>query len=534
MPCPTCRAPINQRAVRTTALPIAQIADSLHRMTLIVDDAAAVLRQFGLSDEGTAATRLKPVMPFSTTCSFCPLGVDPALIAPDCDLGPVAWARAWKAPGDTTSLPKLPIHQECVYAAHRAARHQAFDEEKGGRDFVYIHSEYAKSCQTFCARSACGKRRATVACAIDDCPRMYHLVCAHADGAALPDDGTNTVYCPDHASSAPRLDKRFIVQNKVSRTVAEASNDFCLTCGNGGDLLLCDTNGCPEVTHAKCAGYAVYPDTWFCGVCKAAEGYVCGGGDTPPAPKSLTRKRKRSSVSTSVRRRSRSHSSDALRPLSANPPATATTLRTTFKRQRIEIRILPTLLSVENQRFLDAVGKKHKFRVIIEKDFSPRVTHILVDALDPRVRKNVPRSVKLCLGIAAQLPIVCCNWVRDVLSQSDFPSPSLEIYLHPLTPDRSSAKLFVGKRFYFGPLATGRPKKEDFMKVVETGGGKVIPYVPTEDAEAHKACEVYIVLDPFASQQRKRRSVSLLSSTQPSTSCQRVAPEWILNQCMPT
>lgn len=46
---------------------------------------------------------------------------------------------------------------------------------------------------------------------------------------------------------------------------------FCIHCGCAGDLLICD--GCPNVSHPKCAGLNEVPDDdWFCHKCTAKKG----------------------------------------------------------------------------------------------------------------------------------------------------------------------------------------------------------------------------------------------------------------------
>jgi N-acetylglutamate synthase-like GNAT family acetyltransferase len=53
------------------------------------------------------------------------------------------------------------------------------------------------------------------------------------------------------------------------------SDDLCRVCGDGGDLLCCDT--CPATFHLDCLGLPeVPPGEWFCPACRCA---ACGASD---------------------------------------------------------------------------------------------------------------------------------------------------------------------------------------------------------------------------------------------------------------
>jgi N-acetylglutamate synthase-like GNAT family acetyltransferase len=55
----------------------------------------------------------------------------------------------------------------------------------------------------------------------------------------------------------------------------DASDDLCRVCGDGGDLLCCDT--CPATFHLDCLGLPEVPaGEWFCPACRCA---ACGASD---------------------------------------------------------------------------------------------------------------------------------------------------------------------------------------------------------------------------------------------------------------
>ena len=44
--------------------------------------------------------------------------------------------------------------------------------------------------------------------------------------------------------------------------------ESCGKCGYGGELLLCDKDGCKEAMHITCAGLVANPvENWYCSKC---------------------------------------------------------------------------------------------------------------------------------------------------------------------------------------------------------------------------------------------------------------------------
>lgn len=74
-------------------------------------------------------------------------------------------------------------------------------------------------------------------------------------------------------------------EDEVEEAEADANEDFCRLCRDGGDLLCCDA--CPAAYHPTCLGLAEPPPgDWFCAACAAAmavgedlEPVVLGGDD---------------------------------------------------------------------------------------------------------------------------------------------------------------------------------------------------------------------------------------------------------------
>ncbi|CAI8599334.1 unnamed protein product [Vicia faba] len=77
------------------------------------------------------------------------------------------------------------------------------------------------------------------------------------------EDGRSLLECQREAlSSRCEKENRFIGEEKLERY----NDTFCLVCGLGGDIILCDQ--CPSSFHLGCLGLGRVPDgDWFCPTC---------------------------------------------------------------------------------------------------------------------------------------------------------------------------------------------------------------------------------------------------------------------------
>lgn len=74
-----------------------------------------------------------------------------------------------------------------------------------------------------------------------------------------------------YAEAPPRLSNNFIAENFPFDST-DGKYGFCVICGLSGDLLCCDTKGCPNTVHPECANLTEIPEgNWFCGLCPSAE-----------------------------------------------------------------------------------------------------------------------------------------------------------------------------------------------------------------------------------------------------------------------
>jgi hypothetical protein len=140
--------------------------------------------------------------------------------------------------------------------------------------------------------------------------------------------------------------------------------------------------------------------------------------------------------------------------------------------------VLATGLDAVSQALLAKFKARYKTTVSIVRDFSPRVTHVVVTAYG---REDTPtRTVKLCKGIVANLPIVCLKWVSEAVAIAPgLPCPPPGNYLHKYTLSMSQMSPFAGLRFYFGSLRDHAIRKEDLIEIVKTGKGAIMLSEPT-------------------------------------------------------
>jgi hypothetical protein len=197
--------------------------------------------------------------------------------------------------------------------------------------------------------------------------------------------------------------------------------------------------------------------------------------------------------------------------------------------------VLATGLDAVSQALLAKFKARYKTTVSIVRDFSPRVTHVVVTAYG---REDTPtRTVKLCKGIVANLPIVCLKWVSEAVAIAPgLPCPPPGNYLHKYTLSMSQMSPFAGLRFYFGSLRDHAIRKEDLIEIVKTGKGAIMLSEPTVHTSTSKGAMYIVRAKPDSDEcvepsqfSRQRRLASDWSHTVPN-GCTLVTPDWILDQ----
>lgn len=560
-PCPVCRFPINKRVIQDAPLPIAQIVAAFERLDFLITDAQQSLHDDKPPPESMPPppttpppSDIRPVhdvsrpasshstpanskhSPGSTypvsACAFCPRGVDPSTVAPGAEMGPLC---PLSAPGTTKST--LRVHEECGF----------FAENVYARAGQFVNAEKAlrKAKKELCRRDACGRKGAAVVCVAEDCNARYHYVCALAADCVVLLDGSYSMFCPSHIHLAPKLDMDDFVEHQIDPNGSQAqhSADICLTCGKGGELVLCDD--CDRACHLVCAGLAAIPrGKWICGICAGTHemlmvesenqaGSVALPASPPPSSRSEHRKRKVPSTPLQVLQ---SLSSNTLRQRSSSGCKSVEKRKAvTYKRRRRSgesIVILPTGLNGAQTSMLDAARKKHKGVFSVASDFSKRVTHVLVNAFTPG--DTPKRTLKLCKCIAANLPVVCFKWVDDAVSNTV--PPSLAEYMHKTSRAGLGADgLFQGQRFFVGFKDQNGmvPAKQDISQLIQLGGGTIMTHQPTAAAAVQECGKVfYVRAKEGINQQNERRLSQLQTALQLPAGCEVIDHDWLLDKCM--
>lgn len=560
-PCPVCRFPINKRSIQDAPLPVAQIVAAFERLDFLIADAEQSLHDDkpppdsmppapptpprtaagpvddvsrpALSPSSSANQKQSPCSTYPVSaCAFCPRGVDPATVFRGAEMGPL---RPLAAPGATKSTQR--VHEECGFFAENVY-------SRAG-NFVNAEKALRKAKKKLCQRDACGRKGATVVCAADNCDARFHYVCALAADCVVLLDGSYSMFCPSHVHLAPRLDMDDFAQHRIDPdgSQAQQSADICLACGKGGELVLCDD--CDRACHLVCAGLAAIPrGAWRCGVCTgtlkvpvAEIENQAGAATTLPPPKSETSHRKRKAPRTP---------SQVLQPLSSNVlrqsegnggKTTEKRKAVTYKRRRRSgegIVVLHTGLSSAQASMFSAARKKHKGAFSVASDFSKRVTHVVVNAYTPQ---DIPkRTLKLCMGIAANLPIVCFKWVEDAVSNPVLPLPSLSSYLHRTSRVSCGRDgLFHDQRFFmaFKDNNGQVPTKQDITQLIQLGGGTIMTHQPMATAAVQEQGKVfYVKAKEGGSQQNERRLSQHQTALQLPAGCEIIDLDWLLDKCM--
>lgn len=557
VPCPMCREPINKRGLRAAPLPIAQIVASFSRLDFLIADAEDALLHDKPPAESCPAPQspeppeVRTPLPISrptssdgtpmgkqvgsstypvSACALCPRGVDPSTVAPTAVMGPLQPISAAAATKST-----LRVHEECGF----------FADGVYALNGVFVNAEKAlrTAKKHLCGREACGRKGAALVCKAPDCDARFHYVCAIASACAVFMDGSYAMFCPKHRSQAPILDRNEFTLNQIEPGGSQAMQweDICMICRKGGDLVLCGS--CPRACHLICAELSsIPPGEWSCGVCTGTH-EICEEWQTraEPAAPSAQRKARRKRKSTSP--------PQVLQPLSLNSQSVqqfqpnerkseehAKPSHCKRRRRSTEsMVILPTGLNADAKAMLRAAQKRHKGSFAVASDFSPRVTHVLVDAYRPD--EHPRRTFKLCMGIAANLPIIAFKWVEDAVSNNVCPLPSLELYLHKVSRVGKGVGLFHGQRFYFGNFKDSKHDRETIMQVVKVGKGKVMTHEPNGATLVQGRGHIFVVkpTDDESKQSSQPQNNTRLSSqafSELPAACEVVSPEWVLDQCM--
>jgi hypothetical protein len=482
----------------------------------------------------------------SSPCAFCPLDFDyQALLPPDVILGPVITVHP---PSRTKHC--IQVHEEC--ALH--SRGVYLQSEK----LINVHKVLSGARGTCCAEDLCKRKGATVHCAADGCTMAYHFVCALVQNCLVVDDGSFQVFCIAHRNLAPVLNADDFEHMKVDPESPDCkdSRDECFVCGFGGQLLLCD--GCDRSTHVGCSGLKALPiGDWHCQICKDGLGNSINKENTAPIAdiegiyssgyrRPRQRKRSRLMVSEQEFLNHNRFATALVAIPSGNLPdgnspvalVTGGSNHTTNMSHPVYKRIcrgenqmvvLPTGLSEATQALLKIASRR--FKLNIAHTYSPRVTHILISCYGP---DEVPvRTVKLCKGLVANLPVICFQWIHEAVYGGDSVCPPVDKFLHSYSLRTGKQALFSGLRFFFARLENCATSKEDLMEIVKIGKGSIMFSEPTVHTSTLQG-PIYIVRSSgkpsdgtHYSRQRRASDIAL------PPGCELISPEWILDQCVP-
>jgi hypothetical protein len=418
---------------------------------------------------------------------------------------------------------------------------------------VNVHKAISSARRTSCARKLCGRKGATVRCSADGCQTSYHFVCALADECIAVNDGSFQIFCSQDRDLAPVVDDDDFEQMKVDPESYDCRNsrDECFRCGFGGHLLLCD--GCDRSTHVGCSGLRALPiGEWYCKVCtdRSNKGFgkenaipegSTGGVNAHEGRRKQHCKRKHLSM-IACDPSKRDYISNIP---SATPPAGARNRNNTskgFKADKIshpvykracrgenQMVLMPTGLDGPSQDLLKFAAKR--FRFTVSHVYHHRVTHVLISAYGS---DELPvRTVKLCKGLAANLPVVCFQWVHDAVYNASTVCPATDRYIHSVSPSPQRNSLFEGGRFFFARLDNCSTAKDELMDIVKIGKGSIMFAEPTVHTSTAQGT-IYVVRskgtnpDPSQCSRQRRASDMILPP-----GCELISPDWILEQCMP-
>lgn len=520
--CAVCKEKTGKRMVRSAPLPFREIVSGLRLLEEIVRTCGVnegnvavndgydellrtTLERIRKRDLGGLREREKEqekigqvsVSPASRICALCPDGVDPTTFGDDVVFGMLK---------REIGVRKQPLfaHENCALFT------EGVYEVDGRLDNVGRALREGKDIA--CGRARCGKTSANIRCMQPGCTKRYHYPCAVAEKCVMVVDGYR-VFCHQHREHAPKINQADFEKNLTDPAgeVSMFHEDCCYLCRSGGRLLMCDT--CERVTHPACSGLTAIPlGDWSCGVCT-------GVHKTPIKPKSIAGSAVKAKQSGAKRRRSEIIGNGTEE---RSAPASATKRARRGSEGAKRYILAHTGLQEPQRELLHGVAKMR--RAVLKPDLDGRVTHLVIRAYTPG--ETPARTMKLCKAIVSKTPLVCWKWVEDS-SNGDGWAP-IEGHIHPLSWKQSDPSIFDGKRFYFGCFAGQKDKREEFINLVQLGGGTIVHREPSNEMANDGQNAVIYVRDEDT---RKNGRRELLSRFEPPPGATVVTSTWVLDQC---
>ncbi|PXF49447.1 Histone-lysine N-methyltransferase trithorax [Gracilariopsis chorda] len=386
--------------------------------------------------------------PVSRVCALCPKGVGASFFGDQ-----VKFGHFKPAPS--------PSRRSTLYAHHYCAMYSSTVYDVDGT-LHGIDDALSRNDNVVCARSACGRTRASVACAAQECSKQFHYACAVLEHCVLIDDGYKA-YCVLHADRAPKIDDTAFKKSLSDPAGKESleHDDVCYLCNRGGRLLMCDT--CDRCVHPACTRLRAIPKgDWSCAVCLGA-GRPSGGASRGSA---TSKKRGRRDGCED----NESDEDFEGRPTGGSAKRARTKAmapRTRTGRKRFVLSY--TGLAEAQREVLRTIAKSR--RCSVRSDVDEKVTHVVISCYNATDRPV--RTMKLCKAIASKKTILCWKWVEESFHERHEWADT-EGHVHSLTWKKDDAFVYEGVRFHFGCYNGPREKKEELMSLVQMGGGCVV------------------------------------------------------------
>eukprot|EP00177_Eucheuma_denticulatum_P001248 GFKZ01002274.1.p1 GENE.GFKZ01002274.1~~GFKZ01002274.1.p1 ORF type:complete len:605 (+),score=108.76 GFKZ01002274.1:262-2076(+) len=430
------------------------------------------------------------------TCYLCPKGVDEFSFE-----GKVKFGELTPVVTEGKKR-KLFVHEQCALYSDGVY-------EIGGK-FCNVERAVARCNKIVCGREACGRTRANVGCAAENCGKRWHHPCGLVEGGVLVEDGYK-FYCAEHKDLAPKFDDGEFEKNMAdpSGTETREHDEWCYLCGRGGRLVMCDT--CSRVTHVACAKLDGIPSgEWSCGVCRGEESEE----EKEEIEVVEVNKGKRRGV-----KRGRDATEKNEKGLTGRSKDAKRAKRGKKKMDGgVKVTVAHTGLEERQREEVGrmAKGKRSSVRGVVDQ----RVSHLVISARE--VTERTKRTMKLCRAIAAGIPIVCWGWVEESKRRDGW--AECEGFVHELTWDaeKEGRKLFEGRRFCFDGYDGGKERMDELVAIVKLGGGLVVGS-SLEGGGKDRAETMFV--------REKNRSGGSSSRSQAPAGASVVAGTWILDEC---
>ena len=344
----------------------------------------------------------------------------------------------------------------------------------------------------------------------DTCDRVVHSKCAGENGISIGDfscsvcTGETTEAVNESKSAATQTQKPVV--DLSSPSVEKSNMDVDII----EDEEECSTQEPEKVTRTP----------------RSKKRVATGESKTPRKKRASTRKRVSPEASTPPSKRRRSTgskvsktpssfkwskwSASGSKRVSASQHAAGSQETSTPMWRPV---LCATGLTSAQKEMLRSVASKKSTQV--RTDFDGKVTHVVVN-------DSLTRTIKLCMAIAAGVPLVSFRWIEAAVGSAEW--PSVEEFEHTLVQKYSEKPLFGGMTFFFGVTEM----KEDLACIVKLGGGTVLMRKPSASTRNIDGT-LYLVED--AGKKASRRA-SLKPLQKSMKNAQLVESKWILDKCM--